>query len=182
MLGPAQEQWLYDGFRAGGARWSLIANQVLMAPMDFQIGPAEVRRTDQWDGYPAARARLFEAMRATRLSNPVVLTGDFHSHIVADLSGAANGNGPPVATEFTGTSISSAGFPRDDARVAALLAENPHIKLFNNRRRGHLGISLTRERLMADLRVIDDANDRFSPGHTLKSFVVEDGKPGVVIA
>src|SRR5262249_7238339 len=80
MLGAAQEKWLYDGFRSSGTRWNLIGNQTLMAPMDFQIGPGELYRTDQWDGYPAARARLYEAMRATRLPNPVVLTGDFHSH------------------------------------------------------------------------------------------------------
>jgi alkaline phosphatase D len=179
MLGPAQETWLYDGFRAGGARWSLVANQVLMAPLDFQIGPGEQWRTDQWDGYPAARSRLFAAMRATRLSNPVVLTGDFHAHIVADLFDQANGEGP-VAAEFAGTSITSGAPQRDDAWFAARLAENPHLRLFNNRHRGHLAINLTRERLTADLRIIEDVNDRFSPARALRSFTVENGKPGIV--
>ena len=180
MLGATQEKWLYDGFAGGGAHWNLIANQTLMAPIDFQIGPGELWRTDQWDGYPAARSRLYEAMRATRLSNPVVLTGDFHAHIVSDLFDGANGGGSAVATEFVGTSISSGAPQRDDAFIAARLAENPHIKLFNNRRRGHLAVSLTRDSLTADLRVIDNVQDRFSPARTLRRFAVENGKPGIV--
>ncbi|TWS99614.1 alkaline phosphatase [Reyranella sp. CPCC 100927] len=178
MLGLAQERWLYDGFRDGGARWSLIGNQTLMAPLDFQIGAGALWRTDQWDGYPAARARLYDAMRATRLSNPIVLTGDFHAHIVGDLFDDANGSA--VASEFVGSSISSGGIPRDDAWFAARLAENPHLKLFNNRYRGHLAIRMTPKSLVADLRVIDDVHDRFSQGRTLARFAVDNGKPGVI--
>ncbi|TXL71669.1 alkaline phosphatase [Vineibacter terrae] len=179
LLGQAQESWLYDGFRAGGARWSLLANPVLMAPLDFQIGPGEQWRTDQWDGYPAARARLYAAMRAARLSNPVVLTGDFHAHIAADLLDPAAGNAP-VAAEFAGTSITSGAPQRDDAWFAARLAENPHLRLFNNRHRGHLAVSLTRDRLVADLRIIEDVGDRLTAARTLRSFTVESGRPGIV--
>ena len=33
---------------------------------------------------------------------------------------------------------------------------------------------------MADLRIIDDVNERMSPARTLKRFMVENGKPGAV--
>lgn len=180
MLGEAQEKWLYDGFREGGARWNLIGNQTLMAPLDFQIGAGELWRTDQWDGYPTARARLYAAMRATRLSNPVVLTGDFHAHIVGDLFDDTNGRGPAVASEFAGTSISSGSPQRDDAWFAARLAENPHLKLFNNRHRGHLSIRATPKSLVTDLRIIEDVHDRFSPARSLARFAVDHGRPGVI--
>jgi alkaline phosphatase D len=179
LLGAAQEQWLFDGFRDGGARWNLIGNQTLMAPFDFQLGPGELRRTDSWDGYPVARDRLLTALRESRLINPVVLTGDFHTHVVADLRDAA---GKTIASEFAGTSISSATTPRNDAWVAARLVENPHVRLFHNRHRGHLAVSITRERLLADLRIVDDVSDRMSPARSLKRFAVASGKPGAVPA
>ncbi|MCW5745288.1 MAG: alkaline phosphatase D family protein [Alphaproteobacteria bacterium] len=181
MLGAAQEKWLYEGFRDHSARWNLIGNQTLMAPLDFDAGPGERRRTDAWDGYPAARTRLLTALRSNRVSNPVVLTGDFHAHVVADLHDG-NGGGAPVATEFAGTSISSGAPARDEAWLAARLAKNPHIKLIASRHRGHLAVSLTPRRLEADLRIIDDVTDRLSPGRTLRRFVVEHSRPGAVVA
>ena len=33
MLGPGQEQWLMRGLRASGARWNLLANQVLISQL-----------------------------------------------------------------------------------------------------------------------------------------------------
>ncbi|HJQ55319.1 MAG TPA: alkaline phosphatase D family protein [Vineibacter sp.] len=177
MLGAAQEKWLFDGLRDGGARWNLIGNQSLMAPFDYQLGPGELRRTDLWDGYPAARARLLAAFRDSRLANPVVLTGDLHAHVVADL---ADASGRTIASEFVGTSISSATTPREDAWVNARLAENRHIKLIHNRHRGYLAVSMTRDRLLADLRIVEDVTDRMTPARTFKRFAVAAGKPGAV--
>jgi len=34
---------------------------------------------DAWDGYPLARQRLLTKMVDSRLENPIVLTGDWHS-------------------------------------------------------------------------------------------------------
>ena len=33
----------------------MIAQQTIMAPFDYDLGPGEIYNMDQWDGYPAAR-------------------------------------------------------------------------------------------------------------------------------
>ncbi|QQS14576.1 MAG: alkaline phosphatase D family protein [Rhodospirillales bacterium] len=182
MLGRAQEEWLHAGFRAASTRWNLIANQTLVAPVDLMPGPAELRRTDIWDGYPAARGRLLDAVVSSRLANPVVLSGDLHTNIVADLRGGASGAGAVVATEFVGTSISSPGPYRGELAEAALRAENPHVRFATARHRGHVELSIGRDRLSADLRMVEDVRDPATAARTLASFTVESGKPGATPA
>ena len=40
---------------------------------------------DQWDGYPAARRRLFDTITDNGIDNVVVLTGDIHAGGAAEL-------------------------------------------------------------------------------------------------
>src|SRR4029077_619999 len=58
--------------------------------------------TDAWDGYPAARARVYAKMREAG-GNTIVLAGDSHSAWANEL------NDPQgrIAVEFAGTSITS---------------------------------------------------------------------------
>ena len=41
--------------------------------------------TDDWDGYPADRAQLFQHIADSRVRNPVVLSGDIHAFLVNDV-------------------------------------------------------------------------------------------------
>jgi phosphodiesterase/alkaline phosphatase D-like protein len=47
--------------------------------------PRERFWNDAWDGYPAARKRLLQAMQAGGQGNAIVLGGDWHSTFVNDL-------------------------------------------------------------------------------------------------
>ena len=72
---------------------------------------------DQWSGYDADRKRVLRFFEESKVSNPVVLTGDIHAHWVNDLKvDFDDKNSPAVASEFVGTSISSSGdgSPRED--------------------------------------------------------------------
>jgi len=40
---------------------------------------------DRWDGYVAARQRLYHRLLETKAPNPIVLSGDVHQHYGADL-------------------------------------------------------------------------------------------------
>ena len=40
---------------------------------------------DKWDGYVAARQRLYARLQETKAPNPIVLSGDVHQHYGADL-------------------------------------------------------------------------------------------------
>ena len=64
--------------------------------------------TDDWNGYPAARTRLLNRIRESRLANPVAVCGDLHSYWANDLKlDFDDPSSPTVATEFVGTSVSA---------------------------------------------------------------------------
>jgi alkaline phosphatase D len=80
------------------------------------------------------------------------------------------------------TSISSGGdgFDTNDAYRAAL-AQNPHMKFFNNQR-GYVRHVVTPERWQADFQVLDLVSDRAGQVSTRRSFVVEHSKNGIADA
>jgi len=89
---------------------------------------------DAWDGYAANQDRIVAGLADSPVRNAVVLTGDVHLHRAAEVHERFDPSSS-VATELVATSISSGGDgsdSRDD--IAAVLAENPHIRYFNNRR------------------------------------------------
>ena len=81
LLGSAQERWLAEGW-SRDRPWNLLLQQTLMAPRRRPNGRVW---TDGWDGYPGARERLLAPVAAQGLRGVVVLGGDIHAHVVADL-------------------------------------------------------------------------------------------------
>jgi alkaline phosphatase D len=181
LAGAEQERWLLDGLASSPARWNVVAQQVMMADVDRRAGPDEAYFMDQWSGYPAARDRILAFLDERRPANPIVLSGDIHSNWAADLKrDFADLNAPILATEFVGTSISSGGDGNDitDA-FRAILAENPHLRFYNNQR-GYVRCDVTRERWRTDYRVVPYVTAPDAPIGTRASFVVEDGRAGAV--
>ena len=181
MLGAAQERWLADGLAASRAHWTLLVQQTPMAQFDQKPGPGRFAWTDGWDGYPTARRRLLEHIRARGLNNVVVLGGDVHSFNVSDLKADFDDpRSPVVAAEFVCTSITSQAWPHE--RLVPLLADNPHIKLADGRRRGYLMVEAARDAMRVELRAVDHVRTRDAGVATLASFHVQDGQPGAVRA
>lgn len=177
LLGDAQERWLLDGLTRSRAQWNVIAQQYLMAQFEQKPGPNEGYWSDGWDGYAASRNKILEFIQQRRPSNPVMIGGDIHSFWVADLKPDFNNPASPVvASEFVGTSISSGGIPYD--AVAPLLPNNPHIKFFESRLRGYVRCSVEQQRWTTDLRVVDTVKQPGAPIRTLRTYVVENGRPG----
>ncbi|UUE99862.1 alkaline phosphatase D family protein [Xanthomonas hortorum pv. pelargonii] len=182
MLGWEQERWLHGAFAQSPARWNVIAQDLLVAPMN-QHGRDGVlgQWTDGWDGYPATRTRMLDAIAKTRLRNPVFWGGDMHSYWVTDLKAdPANPDSPTLATEFVGTSITSDG--QSNAELQATMALNPHVHYAEGETRGYVSVTLTPGRMETRLQGISDRRDRQATVSTLKRFVVEDGKTGAVEA
>ena len=179
LLGPAQEAWLYDGLAQSRARWNIIGQTVLMAPLhDNQPGAEAHAWTEAWDGYPAARTRLLDHIQSSGVANPVVLSGDNHAFWANELRREADG--ATVATEFVGTSITSYGPPYE--QVAKWLPENPQVKYFESRKRGYAVADLSHDRMVTRFQAISDAADRDAGVSTLASFVIEAGQKGVIAA
>lgn len=180
-IGAEQERWLLDGLATSTARWNVIAQQVMMADVDRRAGPDAAYFMDQWAGYPAARDRILTFLDERRPSNPIVISGDIHSNWAADLKlDFADPDSAVVATEFVGTSISSGGNGNDITDTfRAILAENPHVRFYNNQR-GYVRCELTRERWLTEYRVVPYVTMPDAPISTRASFVVEDGRVGAV--
>jgi len=181
MLGAEQESWLRDGLSRARGRWTVIAQQTLMAETDRAAANAAAGERsywmDGWDGYPATRQRLLDAMAARRGANHVVLGGDVHMYAVADIRA---GNGPVIASEFVGTSITSVGPSAE--RLRTLAARNPHLKYLRGDKRGYAVIDVTPASCQAHFEVVDDVADPKTGKRRLASFAVAAGKPGAVPA
>lgn len=193
MMGVRQELWFADGLRAdtpgGQALWQVIAQQVLFSPLDWRSYPwlpaSEVPQVnlDTWDGATAARERMIRTWREAQVRNPVVLTGDMHRGVAFEIKD--DGRDPTsrcVGVELLATSISSGG---DGVPVMSnaekLRANNPHLKFISDQR-GYHRHTVTRERWLADFRVVDQISTPGAPVSTAKSFVIEAGKPGLMEA
>ena len=179
MTGPDQERWLLGGLDASQARWNVIAQQVMMARLDLKSGPEQQFIMDHWAGYVAARNRILGFLLHRRPSNPVVITGDIHSHWVADLKADFdNPDSATVGTELVGTSISSGGDTDLGARVRPILPENPHVKFFDGRPGGYVRCDLNANEWTSRFRLADSVLQKESPVRNIASFVVENGRPG----
>ena len=134
---------------------------------------------DQWAAYENARKRFVSGMADTRLSNPVVITGDIHTNWVGDLKiDYREQNSPIVATELVGTSISTGGDGADtQPAVEQYLPEAPQIHFFNAQR-GYVRCEATRNALTTDFRVVEKISVKDLPIKTRATFVVESGVPG----
>ena len=185
MLGFGQEAWLYTGLAHSKARWNLIAQDVLMAQVRRRQDGIDAFWTDDWNGYPANRSRLLQHIHDSKISNPVVISGDIHSFFANDLKlDFDDASSPVVATEFVGSSISSYGPPYDP--IAKVLPDNPDVHFFvhffDSRRRGYVVVDLTADAMQVQMRVVSDAHDPKAAISTFKTFAVEGGRPGVIAA
>ena len=182
MLGLAQESWLGLTLARSKAKWNVIAQDVLMAQLRQKMPNGDFGFwTDDWDGFPASRRRLLRRIAQTRVANPVVIGGDIHAFFANDLKvDFDDPKSPVIATEFVGTSISSAGPPYD--AFAAQLPDNPHVRFFESRKRGYVSVDVSAKQMTARLRALSDVTDPKASVSTLKTLAVENNKPGVVEA
>jgi len=189
MLGTGQERWVADGMRAskaGKTRWQVLVQQVLMGSLSTPVALAEaltdevpdyIRRRvregalasragiplnmDAWDGYPAARTRLFESVLAAD-ADLVVLAGDSHNAWAFDL----NHDGENVGVEFAGHSVTSPGFEGylsqfAPQRLARSLVEgNDQLRWADTSRRGYMAVELTPDRAVSEYRFMSGIRSR----------------------
>lgn len=174
MLGHAQEAWLDAGLRREQARWTLVAQQTLLAPLALPQGPG-ARYTDVWDGYGAARTRLLDGLARPSVSNALVLGGDVHSFWLNDI--ARTPGAEPVATEVVTSCLASRNGP--EALFAPAQSLNPHVRLLDNHHAGYVLLDVTPARVEIDLRAVENLADPGSGARSLARRAVEAGKAGV---
>ncbi|HEU5130104.1 MAG TPA: alkaline phosphatase D family protein [Glycomyces sp.] len=176
ITGDEQEDWLIEGFQSSQARWDVLGQQVFFAQRDADAGPIKRTSMDGWDGYTASRDRIVQGWREAGVRNPVVLTGDVHTHWASEL--LADFDDPDserVGVELVTTSITSGGngvdsVPEDNEALRI----NPHIK-FRNAQRGWVHATITPDQLDVDFQVVPIVTEQDSGAYVRRSYTVADG-------
>ncbi|WP_199434363.1 alkaline phosphatase D family protein [Qaidamihabitans albus] len=177
LTGDEQEAWLLNNFRRSRARWDVLGQQVFFAR---RVSASGANSMDAWDGYKGSQERITEGWVEAGVRNPVVLTGDVHTHWANELkANYADADSPVVGTELVTSSITSGGNGADsDPADDPNLQRNPHIK-FRNAQRGYVRTRITREEMRADFRVVDRVTEPGAPVRTRASFEIADRNPGL---
>ena len=180
FLGAEQERWLYDGFRDRSVVWTILAQDLKVAPLRFPSSAGYNYWTDTWDGFPLARDRLTKALANYRPPNPIIFSGDYHSFFTSDIRAHPyDEKSSIVASEILGTSITSLGPPYE--AIQKILPDNPDIHFFDSRKRGYVIAEFTRQAMTAKLMSIADARNPFCGVSLTRKFTVERDKKGLII-
>jgi alkaline phosphatase D len=189
LLGAEQELWLAAALKTSvRARkpWQVLGKQVVMGSLALPDGvmdglsakaPDWLRQRlstyvraahdglpfnmDAWDGYPAARDRLYRAALEAD-ANLVVLSGDSHNAWAFDL----DRKGQRIGVEMGGHSVTSPGAeqslawkkPADLARD--LVDRNPQLTWCDTARRGYMAVELTPRAATAEWRFMATVRQR----------------------
>lgn len=184
MLGAEQEAWLAGELKSSvekGKSWQVLANQVVMASTtlpNFQktLTPEQLAAQDNgfvktllgfstlglpfnldaWDGFPAARERLYAGAAAAN-AKLVTLAGDTHTAWVNTLQDA---QGEQRGVEFGCTSITSPGsgaYIKDIPDLGEqVMAANEDVVWHDPFSRGYTIVTLTPEAARAEYRTVSN--------------------------
>ncbi|SCK07525.1 alkaline phosphatase D [Variovorax sp. HW608] len=181
MLGADQERWIGQGLAASTRQWKLIGQSTQMSAAGFDTPEGRKVWTDGWDGYPEARRRFLQGAASAGARDLVVLGGDVHRHVAADLRVRANDRSSPVvASEFVGGSVTSRGASR--ASMDRMRRDNPDVKHARGDERGHALFELTPGRMHCELRATQHPVQERASFTTQAAYVVEAGRAGVQAA
>lgn len=194
LLGRGQQAWLESVMTrsvARGTKWQLLGNQVIMGRVlspDLSKGlPAQVREAignarpetraffqlsqydvpfnlDAWDGYPAARERLYQVAKAAG-ARLIVCTGDTHASWANTLKDAA---GEIRGVEFGGTSVTSpstsdvlSDFGLQGELINQLIVDkNEEVQWHDETKRGFTLLTLTKESVRGDFMAVDTVKSK----------------------
>lgn len=169
MLGAAQETWLEERLRTSTARWNVIATTVPFADFEFLRDGAPYVYYGGWSAYPANRERVLDALVGLGVSNPVFVSGDIHSSWINEVRRGTS----LIATELTTSSISSDFPPPLSEPVRENLTHNPHVKFFEETKRGYGRHALTDDRWTTWIRTVDSVEHPEARVSTLTEHILE---------
>ena len=184
MLGATQEAWLESELKDSTAKaksWQVLANQIVMArvrPPNFSATLSDEQKAaqdigyvqqlipfsqlglpwnlDAWDGFPAARDRLYASAKAAG-ARLVTLTGDTHTAWANTLVDADD---EQRGVEFGCTAVTSPGFGTYMKQVPDIgpqfVEANPEVDYYDPFDNGWTMVTLTKDQVKADYRKVTD--------------------------
>jgi alkaline phosphatase D len=210
LTGPEQLDFLLDGLADPQVQWKLVGNPVMIAPVRFP-STLDARTTqaiatmldapatpggvpynvDQWDGYPAERARVMDHLRDNGVTGALFLTGDIHSGWAAELPSDPStypATRDSLGVELVCTSVTSdnlddvLGVPPRTSSLAvetAIKANNPHVKYLDFDSHGFSVVEVTEAAAQMDWFTLVDRTDPHSAAVWSTSWRVPAGSAHV---
>ena len=134
---------------------------------------------DAWDGYPAARERVYAACRAAR-ARPIVVSGDSHAFWANDL---ADAKGQPVGVELGVAGVTSPGIC--DVVPALPINRfiedaNPSVRFTDHGAKGFVRLTLTRTEAIGELMAVSTVEARPYALKVLKRYRVSAQPDGTM--
>ena len=178
MLGAAQEAWLMQGLANSARRWKVLGQSTQMSSSGVATPLGRSSFNDAWDGYPMARQRLLSGIADARLQDVLVLGGDVHMNVAAQLRVQPNDDrSPVVASEIVTTSVSSRGM--SEKLLATIRDNNPDIRHARADERGYTLLDIRPQGMSATFRTTAFPVQQDSVLRDQARFEVLAGRAGV---
>lgn len=201
MLGQHQHDWVCDQLARSSATWKLVGNPVMVGQVYTTLLPDSLAAPlaelgiltedvgsvsaspDQWDGYPAARARLFARIRGDQVRNVAFLSGDVHTSWAVELKEDPTLAVEPLAVEFVTPSVTTQNLDEkigeEDVDIRSIedevRRENPHIRWCEFDDHGYVVLDVTSQRLQVEWWAVETVLERDDGEYLVAAFEVREG-------
>lgn len=178
VLGQKQEDWLAAGLAGSPCTWKFVLQTTQVSPGVIETPLGKLLYAEGWDAFPAARARLIEAIAQPRVPNVVFLGGDVHRHVAANLrQDPGDVHSPVIASEVVTTSVTSKGL--SELANSWMKACNPDILHMRSDQRGYVLVDVQPGRVLFDFRGTPHPVRPQARLRTQARYAVERGVPGL---
>lgn len=194
LLGAEQFSWIEDKILNSNAAWTIFGQQVLMTKLKFPdisklikaeeipdflkpylklLGLGIPSNLDAWDGYPAARNKLYKLMKNAK-KKFISLAGDTHNSWVSELE---NQSGEKVGIELGVPSVTSPGITDvlnldENNFVDSIVKLNKELQWMNPSNRGYLFLDCTDSKIIASFNFIKELENINSEISSSQSFLI----------
>jgi alkaline phosphatase D len=194
LLGAEQFSWIEDKILNSNAAWTIFGQQVLMTKLKFPdiskiikaeeipdflkpylklLGLGIPSNLDAWDGYPAARNKLYKLMKNVK-KKFISLAGDTHNSWVSELE---NQSGEKVGIELGAPSVTSPGITDvlnldENNFVDSIVKLNKELQWMNPSNRGYLFLDCTDSKIIASFNFIKELENINSEISSSQSFLI----------
>ena len=170
-----------QGLLASTRRWKVVGQSTQMSSSSIATPLGRSTFNDAWDGYPLARERLLSGIAQAGLQDVLVLGGDVHMNVAAQLRVKPNDErSPVVASEIVTTSVSSRGM--SDTLLATIRDNNPDIRHARSDERGYTLLEVRPDGVSATFRATPHPVQPESVLRDQARFEVVAGRAGVQAA
>ena len=194
LLGAEQFSWIENKILNSNAAWTIFGQQVLMTKLKFPdisktlkaeeipdflkpylklLGLGIPSNLDAWDGYPAARNKLYKLMKNAK-KKFISLAGDTHNSWVSELE---NQSGEKVGIELGAPSVTSPGITDvlnldENNFVDSIVKLNKELQWMNPSNRGYLFLDCTDSKIIASFNFIKELDNINSEISSSQSFLI----------